>query len=66
MAWLQVGAIGMCSGVVVGLVAITPAAGFVTTGASLIIGIIGAMCSNTMQHIFQKFWSHRLVSPPAA
>ena len=56
----QVGAVGMCSGVVVGLVAITPAAGFVTTGSSMMIGIIGAACSNGMQHVFQKYVSRRL------
>ena len=37
---------GACIGAVVGLVAITPAAGFVTIPHSLIIGIISAMVSN--------------------
>ncbi|MBS1520456.1 MAG: ammonium transporter [Bacteroidetes bacterium] len=37
---------GACIGAVVGLVAITPAAGFVTISHSLIVGIISAMVSN--------------------
>ena len=37
---------GACIGAVVGLVAITPAAGFVTIPHSLIIGIISAVISN--------------------
>ena len=39
-------AMGACIGAVVGLVAITPAAGFVTVSHSLIIGIIAAVVSN--------------------
>src|SRR5205085_1299602 len=35
-------ALGFCVGAVVGLVAITPAAGFVTVGDSIAIGAIGA------------------------
>lgn len=38
-------AVGACVGAVVGLVAITPAAGFVTVGASMIIGIVGSACA---------------------
>ncbi len=41
-------ALGFCVGAVVGLVAITPAAGYVTIGDSLLIGAIGAVISNTM------------------
>lgn len=37
---------GACIGAVVGLVAITPAAGFVTISSSLIIGIVAAVVSN--------------------
>jgi Amt family ammonium transporter len=37
---------GACIGAVVGLVAITPAAGFVTVPHSLIIGIVAAVVSN--------------------
>jgi Amt family ammonium transporter len=38
-------AVGAATGAVVGLVAITPAAGFVTTRAALAIGILGAVAS---------------------
>ena len=38
-------AISLCIGVVVGLVAITPAAGFVTVSHSLIIGVVAAVIS---------------------
>lgn len=38
-------AVGAATGAVVGLVAITPAAGFVTPGASIAIGAIAAACS---------------------
>src|ERR1700709_655042 len=37
---------GACIGAVVGLVAITPAAGFVTVSSSLIVGIVAAVVSN--------------------
>ncbi len=43
-------ALGFCVGAVVGLVAITPAAGYVTVGDSLLIGAIGALTSNLMVH----------------
>ncbi len=43
-------AIGFCIGAVVGLVAITPAAGFVTIPASLFIGTFAAMISNVVVH----------------
>ncbi len=39
-------ALGACIGAVVGLVAITPAAGFVTVGQSIFIGFIASMVSN--------------------
>ena len=35
--------LGFCSGVIGGLVAITPAAGFVTVGSSIIFGILGGL-----------------------
>ncbi|KAL6863476.1 hypothetical protein ACO1O0_003731 [Amphichorda felina] len=38
--------IGFCSGAISGLVAITPAAGFVEAWAALIIGIVGGICCN--------------------
>src|ERR1700754_5150959 len=37
---------GACIGAVVGLVAITPAAGFVTVSSSLVVGIVAAVVSN--------------------
>jgi len=39
-------AVGAAIGLVVGLVAITPAAGFVTVGASIFIGVVAALISN--------------------
>ena len=39
-------AMGACIGAVVGLVAITPAAGFVTVSHSIIIGVVAAVVSN--------------------
>jgi Amt family ammonium transporter len=41
-------AMGTCIGTVVGLVAITPAAGFVTIPQSLIIGVVSSIVSNAM------------------
>lgn len=41
-------AMGTCIGAVVGLVAITPAAGFVTIPQSLIIGVVSSIISNVM------------------
>ena len=39
-------ALGACIGAVVGLVAITPAAGFVSVGASMFIGVFASVVSN--------------------
>ncbi|MEO6524388.1 MAG: ammonium transporter [Mucilaginibacter sp.] len=41
-------AVGACIGAVVGLVAVTPAAGFITVSSSLIVGIVAAVASNLM------------------
>ncbi|MSP62934.1 MAG: ammonium transporter [Myxococcales bacterium] len=43
-------ALGACIGAVVGLVAITPAAGYVDVGASIVIGAMGAAVSNLVVH----------------
>jgi Amt family ammonium transporter len=43
-------ALGACVGAVVGLVAITPAAGFVDVGDSLFIGTVASMASNMVVH----------------
>ena len=42
----KVSALGACIGAVVGLVAITPAAGFVSIGAAILIGFLTALISN--------------------
>lgn len=42
----KVTAMGACIGAVVGLVGITPAAGFVSIGASILIGFIASIVSN--------------------
>ena len=47
-------ALGACIGAVVGLVAITPAAGFVTVGASIFIGFAAAVISNYAVHLRSK------------
>ncbi len=46
--------LGFCIGAVVGLVAITPAAGFVGIPQSIIIGLVGAIISNIAVSIKQK------------
>ncbi len=43
-------AMGACIGAVVGLVAITPAAGFVSVGHSLVIGVVSSLASNYAVH----------------
>lgn len=50
----KISAIGACVGAVVGLVAITPACGFVNTGESIAIGAISAMVSNFAVHYKNK------------
>jgi len=46
--------IGFCVGAVVGLVAITPAAGFVAIPQSILIGVIAAVISNAAVYYKQK------------
>ncbi|PJJ58882.1 ammonium transporter [Hymenobacter chitinivorans] len=43
-------ALGACIGAVVGLVAITPAAGYVTYGQSVLIGVLAALISQAAVH----------------
>ncbi len=43
-------ALGACVGAVVGLVAITPAAGYVSIGTSILIGIIASIISNCVAY----------------
>jgi Amt family ammonium transporter len=45
--------LGFCIGAVVGLVAITPAAGFVGIPQSIFIGLVGAVISNVLSHAFK-------------
>ena len=47
-------ALGACIGAVVGLVAITPAAGFVSVGHSVFIGVLAALVSNWAVHLKSK------------
>ncbi|MCL4136178.1 UNVERIFIED_CONTAM: hypothetical protein GTU68_047927 [Idotea baltica] len=47
----KMSAIGACIGAVVGLVAITPAAGFVNIGQSMLIGFIASIVCNWMIHL---------------
>lgn len=50
----KISAMGACIGAVVGLVAITPAAGFVTLGQSVFIGFAAAIISNLAVYYKQR------------
>lgn len=50
----KLSALGFCIGAVVGLVAITPASGFVTIPVSIFIGIIAGATSNFFAHLRSK------------
>lgn len=50
----RISAMGACIGAVVGLVAITPAAGFVTMGQSVFIGFVAAIVSNLAVYYKQR------------
>jgi len=62
MAWVfldkilgdKLSAMGACIGVVVGLVAITPAAGFVSIPHSIFIGVFASLVSNLVVRAFHK------------
>jgi Amt family ammonium transporter len=62
MAWVfldkimghKISAMGACIGAVVGLVAITPAAGYVSIPHSIFIGIVSSIISNCVVVIFPK------------
>jgi Amt family ammonium transporter len=47
-------ALGACIGAVVGLVAITPAAGYVTVRESIVIGLLASVVSNLAVHLRTK------------
>ncbi len=58
--WIRLGkpsAVGASIGLVVGLVVITPAAGFVSTGHALLMGLIGGVLSNIIA-VYVKKASH--------
>ncbi len=44
-------AMGACVGAVVGLVAVTPAAGFITVGQSIAVGLVSSVVSNLAVHL---------------
>jgi Amt family ammonium transporter len=50
----KMSAVGACIGAVVGLVAITPAAGFVSLGDSVLIGFVASLVSNLAIDVFHK------------
>ena len=50
----KMSAVGACIGAVVGLVAITPAAGFVSLGDSVLIGFLASLVSNVAIDLFHK------------
>ena len=50
----RISAMGACIGAVVGLVAITPAAGFVSVGQSVFIGFVAAIVSNLAVYYKQR------------
>lgn len=50
----RISAMGACIGAVVGLVAITPAAGYVSVGQSVFIGFVAAIVSNLAVYYKQK------------
>jgi Amt family ammonium transporter len=50
----KISAMGACIGAVVGLVAITPAAGYVNFGQSIFIGFVAALVSNLAVYYRQK------------
>lgn len=62
MAWVfldkimghKLSAMGACIGAVVGLVTITPAAGYVSMPHAITIGILGSLVSNIMVSKFPK------------
>eukprot|EP00775_Hariotina_reticulata_P009990 gene9990-10145_t len=48
-------ATGACIGAVIGLVSITPSAGFVNVGAAFIIGIIGSVICSGVQELMERY-----------
>ena len=50
----KLSALGFCIGAVVGLVAVTPASGYVTVPVSIFIGVIAGITSNFFAHLRSK------------
>ncbi|WP_375419471.1 ammonium transporter [uncultured Hymenobacter sp.] len=50
----KLSALGFCIGAVVGLVAITPASGYVTVPVSIFIGVVAGITSNFFAHLRSK------------
>lgn len=50
----KINMVGMCVGIVVGLVAVTPGAGFVTTGSGILIGAVASILANLVVHFRSK------------
>ncbi len=50
--------VGACTGAVAGLVAITPASGFVNLGGALVIGIVVSLISFTFMAVFRKIFKY--------
>jgi Amt family ammonium transporter len=49
-------AVSLCSGIITGLIAITPAAGYVGSPSALLIGMVGAIGANfatKIKHVFK-------------
>eukprot|EP00299_Pterocystis_sp_00344_P013849 c6828_g1_i1.p1 GENE.c6828_g1_i1~~c6828_g1_i1.p1 ORF type:complete len:277 (+),score=49.95 c6828_g1_i1:760-1590(+) len=51
----RISAISACNGAVVGLVTITPASGFVTVGAAMCMGIMGAIAAHLVSQHFKRW-----------
>ena len=50
----KLSALGFCIGAVVGLVAVTPASGYVTVPVSIFIGVVAGITSNFFAHMRSK------------
>ncbi|KAI8462540.1 MAG: ammonium transporter [Monoraphidium minutum] len=48
-------ATGACIGAVIGLIAITPAAGFVNTGAAFLIGLLASVVCSGVQELMERY-----------
>lgn len=53
-------ATGACIGAIIGLVTVTPAAGYIHIGAAFIFGIVGSVVCSCVLHLMEK-WGSRYV-----